>query len=217
MVLPLEKIHQRINSQDYSLKDIALYFEKYDGCTLEIETEDKIMKVKILKSNLPHLLGLQHIYKSNSQRIQYRGYKGFKNIVDGKITWKSLKEQIKQNKGRKISFDDLEKRIAYLVMFINTIEKRSYLKKLDKTKSWRNTSLKGNYILYKKVYGTNHFIYPMLSIKNLYNNYYIIETFIVEDDILLIGGLDTIKIKSIKLIEPSRKKAFTTISKNDTM
>ncbi len=148
MVIPLEKIFQRINSQDYSLKDIALYFEKYDGYTLEIETEDKIIRTKIYKKALPHLLGLQHVFKNNnSNNIYYKGDDGFKNIINGTITWDTIRKQIKNNKGRKISLDDLEKRISYLTMFFNTIEKRSYLKKLDKSKLWRKTALKGNFIL----------------------------------------------------------------------
>ena len=208
MVLPLEKIYQRINSQDYSLKDIALYFEKYDGYTLEIETEDKIIRTKIYKKALPHLLGLQHVFKNNnSNNIYYKGNDGFKNIINGTITWDTIRKQIKNNKGRKISLDDLEKRISYLTMFLNTIEKRGYLKKLDKSKLWRKTTLKGNFILYKKLYEDNHLIYPMLSIKELKKNMYTLETFIVEKDILLIGGLDTIKSKNIKLIAPSRKKS----------
>ncbi len=206
MVLPLEKIYQRINCQDYSLKDIALYFEKYDGYTLEIETEDRTIKVKILKSNLPHLLGLQHIFKNSSNKIFYRGYNGFKNIIDEKITWETIKEQVRLNKNYSIGIKMIEKRISYLIMFFNTIEKRCFLKELNKYKTLRNTLLKGNYILYKEVYDTNHLVYPMLSIKELYKNNYIIETFIVEDNNLLMERLKPIKIKSIKLIEPRRKK-----------
>ena len=48
----------------------------------------------------------------------------------------------------------------------------------------------------------------MLSIKELYKNNYIIETFIVEDNNLLMERLKPIKIKSIKLIEPRRKKGL---------
>ena len=209
MVLPLEKNYQRINCQDYSLKDIALYFEKYDGYTLEIETEHKIMKVKILKSNLPHLLGLQHVFKNNnSNNIYYKGDDGFKNIINGTITWDLIKEQIRLNKNYNIGIKMIEKRISYLIMFFNTIEKRSYLKILDKYKTWRSTLLKGNYVLYKEVYDINHLVYPMLSIKELYKNNYIIETFIVEDNNLLIGGLKQIKIKKIKLIKQCNQKAL---------
>ncbi len=206
MVLPLEKIYQRINYQDYSLKDIALYFEKYDGYTLEIETEDKIIRTKIYKKALPHLLGLQHVFKNNnSNNIYYKGDDGFKNIINGTITWDLIKEQIRLNKNYNIGIKMIEKRISYLIMFFNTIEKRSFLKELNKYKTLRNTLLKGNYVLYKEVYDTNHLVYPILSIKELKNNNHVIETFIVEDNNLLIEKLNKIKIKNIKLIPKNEK------------
>ncbi len=204
----LDTVFKKINWKDYSLKDIALYFEKYDGYTLEIETEDKVIKVKIYKKALPHLLGLQHVYKNSNSKINYRGYKGLNNILNGKITWESIRSEIKQNAYCQISFKEVEKRISYLIMFFNTIEKRSYLKVLDKYKTWRSTLLKGNYVLYKEVYDINHLVYPMLSIKELYKNNYIIETFIVEDNNLLIGGLKQIKIKKVKLIKQCEKKTL---------
>ena len=132
---------------------------------------------------------------------------GFKNIIDEKITWETIKEQIRLNKNYNIGIKMIEKRISYLIMFFNTIEKRCLLKELNKYKTLRNTLLKGNYVLFKEVYDTNHLVYPMLSIKELHKNNYIIETFIVEDNNLLIERLKPIKIKSIKLIRPKIKKS----------
>ena len=200
-MIALEKVKNKIRLDDYSLKEIAIYFEKYDNAILKIETYNNlIIKVKIYKNIFPHLIGLQHIFTKNKSKNEYKGTKGFENILNEKITWKTIKENTSKNSS--INIKKIKRRIEYLIMFFNTIEKRSYLKELDKTKSWRYTLLNGKYILYKKVYENENIIYPILSIKEIKNNNYRIETFIVDEDFLLVGGLNSLKIKSINLIMP---------------
>ena len=47
----------KININDYSLKEIALYFERFDGYIIKIDTVTKSIKVKIDENTLPHILG----------------------------------------------------------------------------------------------------------------------------------------------------------------
>jgi len=84
-------------------------------------------------------------------------------------------------------------------MFFNTLQRKTELKNIDKNKTTRNTLLKGNYALYKNL---NKNLYPLLSIKNINKNLNVIETFIVENNISLLGALKNEKILRIELIPP---------------
>ena len=43
----LEKVKKRINIYDYSLKDLAIYFESFDNYICEIITNNNIIKFRI--------------------------------------------------------------------------------------------------------------------------------------------------------------------------
>ena len=66
----------------------------------------------------------------------------------------------------------------------------------------RKTLLKGNYLIFKTIRNKNGTFFPILSLKKIKNNFYIIETFIVEENISLIGTLEEEKILDIKIIPP---------------
>lgn len=193
----LDKVNKKINIEDYSLKEIAEYFEKFDKFLCIITTEKSIIKFLIHKNMLPHLIGLQHIYKNN----YYKGIKGFEKLKTGEITYNDIKNYSNSKKNKDI-IDNITKRIEYLPMFFNTITKKTKLKIIDKNKIARNTLLKGNYSLYKNIFEKNKVIYPMLSIKNINVNLSIIETFIVENNISLLGALNNETILNIALIPP---------------
>ena len=63
MYYDLMKLKKEMDMTTYSLKDLALYFEKYDGYVCKIKTIDEIITFKIEVNSLPHLIGLQHAFK----------------------------------------------------------------------------------------------------------------------------------------------------------
>lgn len=187
----LEKVKKRINIYDYSLKDLAIYFESFDNYICEIITNNSVIKFMISKNNLPHMVGLHYINNTSL----YKGYNGFKKIKNGTINISDLKHGIIKKKEKNNLWNNILLRIEYLPMFFNTLLKNTRLRKLDKTKLIRSTKLKGNYLLFKTVDG----LYPILSLKNIKDNIYVIETFIVERDLKLIGSLEEEDIIDIKL------------------
>lgn len=194
MKTPLNKVNKKINIENYSLKDLAEYFEKFNNYLCIITTETKIIKFKIYKDSLPHLIGLHHIYKNK----YYKGINGFQKLKNEKITIQNIKKVI-YSKTNKDLVENILNRIEYLPMFFNTIQTKTKLKNIDKNKTIRNTLLKGNYALYKN---SSKNIYPLLSIKNINKNLSIIETFIIENNISLLGALKSEKILNIELIAP---------------
>jgi len=196
MKIPLNKVTKRINIEDYSLKEIAEYFEGFDNYILLIETELKTFKIKIHKNIFPHLIGLQ--YFSNHKK--YKGEEGFENILNNKVKLRDIKNVIKYNKKYNKILNNIILRIEYLPMFFNTINNKLRIKKVEKDKLARNTLLKGNYLLFKPIKHKRIILFPLLSLKNIKNDIYVIETFIVEENINLLGALHEEKIIDIKLM-----------------
>ena len=97
-----------------------------------------------------------------------------------------------------------------LTFTINTIENKTKLKILDSNNT-RKTLLKGTFLLFKNVYEDSNIVYPILSIKKINDTSNIVETFIVEDNPLLIGSLDNEKIVNIKMV--SNKSSLKTTKK----
>ncbi len=58
MYYELLKLENVMNMSKYSLKDLALYFERYDSYVCKIVTEKREIKFKIEVNSLPHLIGL---------------------------------------------------------------------------------------------------------------------------------------------------------------
>ena len=135
---------------------------------------------------------MQYVFTDN---ISFKGHIGFNKLKNNEITIKNIEKNILYNRERKKYWNNILLRIEYLPMFFNTIVKNTRLRILDKTKLLRSTKLKGNYLLFKTVDG----LYPMLSLKNIKENIYVIETFIVERDLKLIGSLEEEDIIDIKL------------------
>jgi len=197
----LDRVDRRINIKDYSLKEIAEYFEKFNNYICVITTEKEMVKFKIYKDMLPHLLGLQHIFNSN----YCKGIKGFAKLKNEEITYKDIVKKMSSKKNKEI-VDNINRRIEYLPMFFNTFENKTKLKIIDKNNIFRNTLLKGNYAFYKMEREKNKFIYPLLSIKKINKKLNVIETFIIESDITLLGALKEEKILNIELIPPKLKE-----------
>ncbi len=143
-------------------------------------------------------------------KIKYKGLNGFEKIKDGNITWNNLKKLIIKN--HNIDVDKIKNRIEYLPMFINTITKNIDLKIINKNNLVRKSNLKGNIGLVKKAVWQNHLIYLFLSLKKIDKNHFIIETFIVENDITLIGLLESEKILNIYMYRPSSNKELQKIN-----
>lgn len=198
MYYDLIKLNNVMDMTKYSLKDLALYFEKYDGYVCRVVTSDEEIKFKIEVSSLPHLIGLQHAFKGIKGKNTFKGFSGFEKMKNGELTYKDIMKSIKHTNS-KITWTNIKNRIKYLPMFLNTIEKGTKLKIRNNELILRKTYLNGDYFLYKNLYNNS---YPTFSLKNISNNRTVLETFIVENDISLLGALKERKIKLIEVIPP---------------
>ena len=78
MYYDLLKIDKEMDMTKYSLKDLALYFEKFDGYICEIKTDNRILKFMFDINSLPHLIGLHHAFKGKKNRNEYKDLLGLK-------------------------------------------------------------------------------------------------------------------------------------------
>ena len=93
-------------------------------------------------------------------------------------------------------------------MFLNTItSNNTKLKIRDNYLISRKIFMNGNYFLYKSLSDNK---YPMFSLKKVNNEKVVIETFIVDNDISLLGALKNEEIVSIKVFAPLNKTNITT-------
>ena len=56
MYKELFKLKRQLDNTKYNLKDLALYFESYDGYKCRIVTRDRIIIFKFQASSFPHLI-----------------------------------------------------------------------------------------------------------------------------------------------------------------
>ena len=105
----------------------------------------------------------------------------------------------KSNNNKRVWLN-IKDRIMYFPLFLNSLNSKSLKIKIrDNALIIRKTNIKGKYFVYKSI-GYNK--YPLLSIKELKNKELVVETFIVENDLTLLGALKEEKIISIELIPP---------------
>lgn len=209
MKIELNKVIKRINILDYSLQELAIFYEQFDNCIVIIKTSKRDVTFKFRNSFFPHIIGMQYAFNSKN-KVKYKGLNGFEKIKKGDITWNNLRKLI--NKNHNINVNNIKNRIEYLPMFINTITKKIDLKIINKNNLIRKSNLKGNIGLVKKNIWQNHLIYLFLSLKEINKNHFIIETFIVENDITLIGLLESEKILNIYMYRPSSNKELQKIN-----
>lgn len=209
MYYDLLKIDKEMDMTKYSLKDLALYFEKFDGYICEIKTDNRILKFMFDINSFPHLIGLHHAFKGKKNRNEYKGAVGFEKIKNGEITYNDIMKGIKNGRSN-ISWVNIKNRIKYLPMFLNRISKAKLLIRKDDLLC-RKVFLKGNYFLYRSLYQNN---YSILSLKDIDGGRTIIETFFVDNDLTLIGALKSEEIVSIKLIPPLKSTSPITMSKD---
>lgn len=69
----LTDVKKKINYKEYSLKEIALFFEKFSQYICKVEIDNKTIHFKIDKYALTHILGLQHAYANRKDSKQYKG------------------------------------------------------------------------------------------------------------------------------------------------
>lgn len=81
------------------------------------------------------------------------------------------------------------------------LDKKTRLKILELNYIYYHTKLKGNYALFRIVNDNIKEIYPLLSLKEINREESIIETFIIENDISLLGALKEEKIQNITLLK----------------
>lgn len=136
MYYDLLKIDKEMDMTKYSLKDLALYFEKFDGYICEIKTDNRILKFMFDINSFPHLIGLHHAFKGKKNRNEYKGAVGFEKIKN---------------------------RIKYLPMFLNRLSKAKLLIRKDDLLC-RKVFLKGNYFLYRSLYQNNYPILSLKDI-----------------------------------------------------
>lgn len=202
MKIPLLDVYTKIDCNDYTLKEIALFFEKFNGYTLKIETSTYSIKVKIEENTLPHILGLHYAFANRKDSREFKGQKGFEKLKNGKITLSDLKSNIKKNPKTKVSWKMIERRIEYLPMFLNTLERRTRLKVISSQEICRSSSLKGKFAIFKQVFEKDKTVFPMLSLKEIDEGQIVIETFIIEDNISFLGYLEEEAIQKIELVSP---------------
>lgn len=117
-------------------------------------------------------------------------------------------KSIKNNHNDKIEWSNIKNRIKYMPMFLNTItSNNTKLKIRDNYLISRKIFMNGNYFLYKSLSDNK---YPMFSLKKVNNEKVVIETFIVDNDISLLGALKNEEIVSIKVFAPLNKTNITT-------
>ena len=204
---------EKIDCNDYTLKEITLYFERFDGYTLKIETTNYSIKIKIDKFVLPHILGLQYAYGDRKDNREYKGNAGFEKLKNGRITTEELRRLIKVKPKTKVGWKMIERRIEYLPVFLNTLERRTRFKIIAEENVARNSSLKGKYAIFKTMYENGKQVFPMISLKEINDNKIIIETFIVEDSVSFLGGLEEENVLKMELVSPLDKTNPQTIIK----
>ena len=200
MATALENVTNKIDINNYTLKDLAIFFERYDNSVLILETENMKLECKISKNILPHLIGMHYAYANYKNKNLYKGLGGFNMLKSEEVTLADLKSNINKNTKSKLAWKNIRNRIEYLPMFLNTLEKNTRLKVIELNKIYFNTKLKGSYALFKMVNENGKMVYPLLSLKALTLNKMIVETFIIETDISLLGALKEEKINDITLL-----------------
>lgn len=200
MYYDLLKMRKPMDMEKYTLKDLALYFEKFDGYVCKITTNVGIIRFKFSVDSFPHLIGMQYAYKNRRDRKSYKGRQGFEKVKNGEVTYDELKRIVKTDPKINFSWKNIDSRIRFLPMFLNSITTKTQLKTtLAVHNPERATQIKGTYFLYRELYdGTT----PMFSLKPFSKTGAVIETFVVDDDKSIIKGLKEIKIKDIELIDP---------------
>lgn len=211
MYYELLKLDNEMDMTKYSLKDLALYFEKFDGYVCEIRTDNRHLKFIIDVNSFSHLIGLQHAFKGKKNKNEYKGATGFERIKNGEITYNDIMKGIKNSQSN-ISWTNIKNRIKFLPMFLNQIAKAKLLIREDDLLC-RKVFLKGNYFLYRSLPKNN---FPILSLKDINDGRTIIETFFVDNDLTLIGALKSEYIVSIGLISPLDNTSPLTIKKDTT-
>ena len=194
MVVTLDNLKKEMDLEKFTLQDLARYYEKYNKALCKIVTKEKTISFMFDINALPHLLGIGHVLSKNKNKKSFKGKEGFLKLKNGDITFKMLKDNIRLGNSN-VNWLKIKDRIKYFVMFLNTIEKTK-LKVRDNNLILRKTSLKGNYFLYKN-YKSG--IYPMFSIKQISNHYYVLETFVVEKNLTLLGALKEQEILSLTI------------------
>lgn len=200
MYYDLLKLKQAMDVSNYSLKDLALYYEKFDGYICEILTNFGLIKFKFTVEVFPHLIGMQYAFKFRKNKHEYKGVRGFNKVKNGEVTYEDMKKNIKNNPKSNFSWKNIDMRIRFLPMFLNSITNKALLRtSIGNNDPERSTHIKGSYFLYRELHDGKT---PMLSLKRVNKTFTVIETFIVDDDKSIIRNLQQIRIKSIKLIAP---------------
>lgn len=211
----LELVKEKININNYSLREIADFFEKFDGSIIEVKTLNHNIKIKISKYVLPHILGLQYAFGDRKDSKNFKGKLGFEKLKNGEISFFDLKRIIKNKPNIKIGWKMIENRIEYLPMFLNTLINKTRFKIVSADKIARNSKLKGEYVLFKVVNDTGKTVFPLMSLKIIKNPTCVIETFIVEEDISFIGALQDERILKIELNLLINEKSFYILLNNE--
>ena len=110
---------------NFKAKEIIKWYEQFDNTNLIIKNNFKDINIKILKDNLPHLLGLHYMYPGNKippARVIAEEIKS-KNVSDEEIL-KSVKKynpnMIKSVKNRVTTFKDFLENFENGVILENT-------------------------------------------------------------------------------------------------
>lgn len=143
---------------------------------------------------------MQYAFRERKGGHKYKGRRGFEKVKNGEVTYEQMKRNVTKSANMNIAWKNIDLRIKFLPMFLNSITKKTLLKTSIGIKDpERATYIKGPYFLYRELHDGKT---PMFSIKRINKTGAVIETFIVDDDKSIIRNLYPIKIKSIKLIAP---------------
>ena len=98
----------------YDFVDVGRYFEKYfHNKQIAFKINDELEVVGFKVDNLPHLLGLHYI---DIEDENFRGRKGFEQLISGKITYRNLRQSLNEK-----TFKQIINRVQGSVLIFNDI------------------------------------------------------------------------------------------------
>ncbi|MBQ0064548.1 MAG: hypothetical protein KBT48_02210 [Firmicutes bacterium] len=120
MRVELNKVSNRIDINQYTLKEYVEYLKSFDSKVFVVELEDRVIEIKFQSSQFPHLIGFQYAYDSRKNQKKYKG----KLALDTMETFSldSFRRNVNKNKvkvsNKTISWEnDIQPRVEWLPFF----------------------------------------------------------------------------------------------------
>lgn len=193
-------VNPKINS--VTLDILRQYYQKYlepNRYKYSLNTGDKVedLELRFDKENFCHLLGIESIVKRNvryKERFNYKGNKGWENIEEQIVTFKTLKDINKRG------FNNNKARFVFMYLLPRLLENPSAVK-FEKERVAKKTNVECEIMFYDSI----HNAYIHIGIENDEElGYYIPRTFLIEkisetnDGTIFIDNQTEIIVESLK-------------------